>query len=200
MKAAPELLNCCAKGWYILPARTWPRRPIQDPICTHYQNVSPQFGRYLLLCDVEGGIGCCAPGNPKHIARIDDLTRRDITITNREPGAGCRCLLDDLLKKAGIACATVKGYDRITLGQLPAARLVKSGEVDCCINTQAAATSLGLEFIPLAEKPFLLVLRRANLKVAPVHALIETLGRSAYRREVEACLGYDMHTAGERLV
>lgn len=141
-----------------------------------------------------------AQNNPKRIAGIEDLSRKDICITNREPGAGCRRLLDDLLRKNRIISSKVKGYDRITLGQLPAARLVQSGEVDCCIGTQAAAASMGLTFIPLAEKPYLFVLRRKNLTLPPVQALIETLGRSAYRREVEACVGYDMRMAGDRLV
>lgn len=138
--------------------------------------------------------------NPKKIAGIQDLLRKDIHITNREPGAGCRRLLDDLLKKNGIASEKVKGYERITHGQLPAARLVQSGEVDCCISTQAAALTLGLTFLPLAEKPYLLVLRRPHLTLPPVEALISALGRSTFRREVEACVGYDMRTAGDRIV
>jgi len=44
-----------------------------------------------------------------------------------------------------------------------------------------------------------LVLRRAHLDLPPVQALVETLGRAAFRREVEACIGYDMRTAGDRL-
>ena len=141
-----------------------------------------------------------AQDNPKKITGIEGLSRKDISITNREPGAGCRRLLDDLLRKNKIAYDKVRGYDRITLGQLPAARLVQSGEVDCCIGTQAAAVSMGLAFLPLAEKPYLFVLRRAHLTLPPVQALIETLGRAAYRREVEACVGYDMRIAGDRLV
>jgi len=93
----------------------------------------------------------------------------------------------------------VKGYDRATPGQLPAARLVQTGEVDCCISTQAAALTLGLTFLPLAEKPYLLVLRRSHLTLPSVAALIGTVGRSAFRREVEACVGYDMRKAGDRL-
>jgi molybdate-binding protein/DNA-binding XRE family transcriptional regulator len=140
-----------------------------------------------------------AQGNPKKISGISDLARKDVHITNREPGAGCRLLLDDLLRKHDIASSHVKGYERITLGQLPAARLVQSGEVDCCISTQAGARALGLNFIPLAQKPYHLVIRRTHLELPPVQALIETLGRASFRREVEACIGYDMVTAGDRL-
>lgn len=141
-----------------------------------------------------------AQGNPKRIAGIADLARKDIRITNREPGAGCRRLLDDLLRKQDIPGSKVKGYDRVTAGHLPAARLVRSGEVDCCISTEAVARALGLDFIPLAQKPYHLVIHRSHLSLAPIQALLETLSRAAFRREVEARTGYSMRTAGDRLV
>jgi putative molybdopterin biosynthesis protein len=141
-----------------------------------------------------------ALGNPKHIINIEDLARKDVRITNREAGAGCRRLLDDMLHKAGIPTSQVKGYDRITVGHLPAARLVRSGEVDCCINTHTVARAMGLDFIPLAQKPYHLVLRRAQLSLPPIQTLLETLGHTVFRREVEACTGYNMRTAGDRLI
>jgi molybdate-binding protein/DNA-binding XRE family transcriptional regulator len=139
-------------------------------------------------------------GNPKKIKGIPDLVREDVQITNREPGAGCRRLLDEQLKIYGIAGNQISGYDRITHGQLPAARMVLNGEADACVGIQGAASSMGLGFLPLAEKPYLLVIRRSHLGLTPVEMLIETLGRAAYRREVEACVGYEMHDSGNRLV
>jgi len=139
-------------------------------------------------------------GNPKKIAGIEDLSRKGVRITNREPGAGCRRLLDDTLKKHGILSHQVNGYDLITHGQLPAARLVASGKVDCCVSTQVSALTMGLDFVPLAEKPYLLVLRRSDLTLPAIEALMGTLSRASYRREVEACVGYDMRRAGDRLL
>jgi molybdate-binding protein/DNA-binding XRE family transcriptional regulator len=141
-----------------------------------------------------------AQGNPKQISGIDDLARKDVQFTNREPGAGCRRLLDEMLQKAGIATSQVNGYERVTAGHLPAVRLVQSGEVDCCISTYAEARALGLGFIPLAKKPYHLVIRRTQLNLPPIQTLIETLGLASFRREVEACTGYSMKTAGDRLV
>jgi molybdate-binding protein/DNA-binding XRE family transcriptional regulator len=140
-----------------------------------------------------------AQGNPKGISGIPDLARRDLRITNRESGAGCRRLLDDLLRKHGIAAKQVKGYEQITAGHLPAARLVQSGKVDCCISTQAVARALALDFIPLAQKPYHLVIRRAQLKHPPIQMLLDTLGHASFRREVESGTGYSMRTAGDRL-
>jgi len=140
-----------------------------------------------------------ARGNPKKISGIADLARKNVRIANREPGAGCRILLDEMLEEHGIAVGQVKGYERVALGQLPAARLVQCGEVDCCISTQAGARALGLDFVPLAQKRYRLVVRRAQLDLAPIQTLIETLVRASFRREVEAIIGYDMRTAGEHL-
>jgi molybdate-binding protein/DNA-binding XRE family transcriptional regulator len=140
-----------------------------------------------------------APGNPKHIAGISDLTRKGVRFTNREQGAGCRRLLDSSLQKARIAPEQIRGYDRITVGHLAAARLVRDGEVDCCISTRVVAQAMSLDFIPLAEKPYHLLVRRTHLNLAPVQTLLETLGRAAFRREVEAHTGYNMRGAGERL-
>ncbi len=136
-----------------------------------------------------------AQGNPKRISGVADLTRKDVRFVNREPGAGCRRLLDDMLRKAGIASSQVKGYERVIVGHLPSARLIRSGEADCCVSTKAVARALGLDFIPLAQKPYHLVLRRAQLNHPPIQTLLETLGHSSFRSEVEACTGYNMRLA-----
>ncbi len=155
---------------------------------------TPEIVRYALW---EEGI-VVATGNPKKIHGIGDLTRADVSITNREPGAGCLVLLERLLERAGINSKAVKGYDRIALGHLPAARQIREGESDCCISTRATARALGLDFIPLVRKRYDLVFRKAYAKLPQVEALIETLGHNAFRRELEALWGYDVKTAGDR--
>ncbi len=141
-----------------------------------------------------------AQGNPKRIAGVADLSRHDVQFINREAGAGCRRLLDDLLSKGRIPPKQVNGYERITVGHLPAARLVRKGEVDCCISTRAVARALALDFVPLAQKPYHLVLRRQRLHEPSIQTLLEMLGRVSFRREVESRTGYDMRTAGMRLL
>ena len=141
-----------------------------------------------------------SPGNLKNIRSVSDFVRRDVKIINREPGAGCRLLLDSLLHRLGLAGKDVKGYDRLALGHLPAARQVHDRQADCCISTRAAARVFGLNFIPLSTKRYDLVLRKTHLKLPQVEALIETLGRASLRRELEGFAGYDMKSAGDRLM
>ena len=53
-----------------------------------------------------------APGNPKQIKTIRDLTRSGVRFINRQRGAGTRLLLDYLLQEEGLEAAKVEGYNR----------------------------------------------------------------------------------------
>lgn len=141
-----------------------------------------------------------ARGNPKNIKMIADLARKDVTIVNREPGAGSRMLLDSHLQKAGVNPASVKGYEQIAVGHLPAAWQVKNGGADCCMATKTAACVFGLDFVPLTSERYDLVIRTKNLSHPGIQILLDTLGRTAFRRELEGLGGYDTTISGNRLV
>ena len=139
-----------------------------------------------------------ARGNPKQI-KID-LQRRLHGFPNRETGAGSRKLLDANLKRLGIAGKQVRGYDGTAPGHLPAAWQVQTGAADCCIATRAAARVLGLGFIPLVSERYDLALRRQHLDLPGVQALLDTLSRSSFRRELESLGGYDTRDTGSRVL
>ncbi len=141
-----------------------------------------------------------ARGNPKNIRGIEDFSRRDVSIVNRERGAGSRVLLDSRLKRMRIAARTVRGYDDLAPGHLPAAWKVQSGAVDCCLATGAAARALGLNFIPLVRERYDLVIRKQHLDLPRIQNLFDTLSRSHFRRELEGLGGYDTRVAGQRVL
>src|ERR1700681_4638796 len=132
-----------------------------------------------------------ARGNPKNIRGIEDLARKDVSIVNRERGAGSRVLLDSRLKRMRIEARRVRGYDDLAPGHLPAAWKVQSGAVDCCLATGAAARVLGLNFIPLVSERYDLVIRKQYLALPRIQNLFDTLSRSNFRRELEGLGGYD---------
>jgi putative molybdopterin biosynthesis protein len=134
------------------------------------------------------------------IRRVEDLADKNVTIVNRDQGAGSRELLDQHLRSAGISPAKVRGYDRMAAGHLPAALAVSRGEADCCIATRSAARTFGLRFIPLATERYDLVIRRPFVKLPAVEALLDLLNRSALRRKLEILAGYDTAHTGEVLV
>jgi molybdate-binding protein len=77
---------------------------------------------------------------------------------------------------------------------------VQTGAADCCIATRAAARVLGLGFIPLVSERYDLALRRQHLDLPGVQALLDTLSRSSFRRELESLGGYDTRDTGSRVL
>ncbi|MDQ6705018.1 MAG: helix-turn-helix domain-containing protein [Acidobacteriota bacterium] len=141
-----------------------------------------------------------ATGNPKNIRGIEDFAREDISIANREKGAGSRVLLDSRLKRLHIEPRNVQGYDCLAAGHLPAAWQVLSGAVDCCLATRAAARVFGLNFIPLVSERYDLVMRKRHLDLPRMQNLLDTLCRFDFRRELEGLGGYDTRVAGQRVL
>jgi putative molybdopterin biosynthesis protein len=136
-------------------------------------------------------------GNGKKIRSIADLSRADVEIVNREPGAGSRILLDHELKKAGVRHDLVRGYGRTALGHLSAAWHVMAGLADCCIATEAASRAFGLDFIPLASEQYDLIVRREFVDLPAIQSVLETMQRSALRRDLELLGGYDTVNTGD---
>ncbi len=141
-----------------------------------------------------------ARGNPKSIRGVEDFSRQDVSIVNREKGSGSRALLDSRLRRARIDARKIRGYDQLAPGHLPAAWQVQTGAVDCCVATQAVARVFGLHFIPLVSERYDLVIRRQNLDSPSIQNLLDTLSRSNFRRELEGLGGYDTRVAGQRVL
>jgi putative molybdopterin biosynthesis protein len=141
-----------------------------------------------------------ARSNPKNIRGIEDFTRRDVSIVNREKGAGSRLLLDAHLRRLNIDARTIRGYGVTAPGHLPAAWQVQSGAADCCIATRAAARIFGLGFIPLVSERYDLAIRLQHLDLPAVQTVLDTLSRSGFRRELESLGGYDTRGAGQRML
>jgi molybdate-binding protein/DNA-binding XRE family transcriptional regulator len=140
-----------------------------------------------------------ARNNPKSIRGVEDFARRGVRIVNRETGAGSRKLLDTHLQRLGISSRKVRGYEHEVQGHLPAAWQVQNGAADACIATRAAARAFGLGFLLLVSERYDLVIRNESLNVPAVETLLDTLGRSSFRRELESLGGYDTRAAGQRL-
>jgi molybdate-binding protein/DNA-binding XRE family transcriptional regulator len=141
-----------------------------------------------------------ARGNPKGIRGVADLANRGVSIVNREKGAGSRALLDSRLKELGIETKRVKGYGNLAPGHLPAAWQVLSGAADCCIATRAAARVFGLDFISLVSERYDLAMRKEHVDLPAMRALLDVLGRSDFRRELEGLGGYDTRVTGQRVL
>lgn len=137
-----------------------------------------------------------APGNPKGITGIDHLARQDLKFVNREEGSGSRALLDRLVSKAGVPTGSISGYDRVALGHLAVADYIASGLADTGIGVKAAAETRGLDFVPLGEERYDLVIPDHFLHLPMVQSFIDLLRLPGPRRQIEALGGYDVQPMG----
>lgn len=137
-----------------------------------------------------------APGNPKHVRKVEDLARKAVRFVNREPGSGSRGLLDKLMERAGMDAEKVHGYDRIAHGHLAAAYCVVSRDADVCLATRSAAQTFGLDFVPLHSERYDLVMRKRTADLPAVKAFLDVLQRATLRRKLEVLAGYDTSQTG----
>jgi putative molybdopterin biosynthesis protein len=137
-------------------------------------------------------------GNPKGNRTVADLHRKDVTVVNREPGAGARLLLDQKLAALGVKPEQVKGYQRSAGSHLEVARLIAEGQADAGMGVRSAAQLLGLDFVPLQEERYDLVIPTRYLKAHPgLELFLDTLVSRPFRREMEAVGGYDTKDTGK---
>ena len=158
--------------------------------------------RVVLLGFVNRQQGLILPkGNPKAIAALDDLLRDDIAFVNRQRGAGTRVLLDYALAQRGINPRQINGYARQEYTHLAVAAAVKSGAADVGLGILAAARALELDFIPLFDERYDLVIpveHYASELLAPLLALIRSR-EAGFAQAVEALGGYGTAQMGEVL-
>lgn len=140
------------------------------------------------------------PGNPKGISGIEDLVRPDVVFCNRQRGAGTRLLLDYYLRRAGIAPAAVKGYEREEFTHLAVAAAVRGGTADAGLGIRTAANALGLDFIPLTPERYDLAIPRPYLEMPALEKLLAVIRSDEFKQAVTARGGYDVRDTGRIMV
>ena len=135
-------------------------------------------------------------GNPKGIISLKDLTRKDIVFVNRQRGAGTRVLLDYHLSRFAIASEKVQGYNHEEYTHLAVAAAVSSGKADCGLGIAAAARALDLDFIPLFQERYDLVVPKHHYDSTLLAPLFQVLHDLAFQQAVAALPGYDVSMMG----
>lgn len=136
-------------------------------------------------------------GNPKGISSWEDLKRNDITIINREKGSGTRILLDEHLKLLGITGTTINGYSLECLTHLAVASAVARGKADLSLGNEKTGLQVkGIDFIPLQNERYDLVIKKEDMSKPPFQALMEIIRSEEFKFELEGIGGYDLTETG----
>jgi putative molybdopterin biosynthesis protein len=140
------------------------------------------------------------PGNPLGIHDFADLTRPEVSFLNRQRGAGTRLLLDLELKRRSIEPGSIRGYEREEYTHTGLAAAVRAGTADTGLGVYSAAQALGLDFVPVAEERYDLVIPEVELETERLARLLEVVRSPVFRAAASAMGGYDTRQSGERLV
>lgn len=155
--------------------------------------------RTMLLINLarwEAGL-VVAPGNPRRIRGIRDLARTEVSFAGRQPGSAAQALVERLLRQEGLPVSIAARGPLIANGHGEVARLVALGAADAGLAIAAVARPLGLDFIPLSEERFDLVLPKGLASDGRVTRLLETLSTRVFRREMESLGGHVVRETGK---
>jgi putative molybdopterin biosynthesis protein len=149
-----------------------------------------------LTCRMQGLY--VAEGNPKEINTWEDFGRDDITMINREYGAGSRVLLDENLKRLGIFGSEIKGYDKQSQSHLAVASAVNSGDADVAVGNEKIAKQVDhIDFIPLHKERYDLVIRKEDMHSPEMQTLLNIIQSAAFKNEFYQIGGYDTSDMGK---
>ncbi|NKB80379.1 MAG: helix-turn-helix domain-containing protein [Nitrospirales bacterium] len=173
-----------------------------DPV-THDANISflkkhlkPKAYTVVRFAAWEQGL-MVRRGNPKAIRGLADSTRRNVRVVNREIGAAARFLFDQQLTMVGIRPDQVRGYGDLELSHLHVGKAIVEGRADMGIGVRSAALFFNLDFLPLQEEKYDLVIPTAFLTSHPsVAGFLDTLVSRTFQTEIDALGGYDIRDMG----
>lgn len=140
------------------------------------------------------------PGNPLGIGSLKDAVRNKLRFALRETGTGTRLLLDRELDRLDFE------PDRLVAGGVPAdshleaAMSVMRGDADTALAIEAVSKMLCLDFLPLHQERFDLVIRKQNFFHGTVQAFLGLLRDDGFHGISRSLPGYATKDAGKILL
>jgi putative molybdopterin biosynthesis protein len=137
-------------------------------------------------------------GNPKNIKSWEDFGRDDITMINREYGAGSRVLLDENLKLLEIFGSSIKGYATEGQTHLAVASSVSGGEADVAVGIEKIARQVdNIDFIPMKKERYDLIVKKEHIDSYEVSTMMSIINSAAFKQEFANIGGYDISGMGK---
>jgi putative molybdopterin biosynthesis protein len=135
-------------------------------------------------------------GNPLSIRGIADLARGGVRFVNRQFGSGTRILFDHLLNAEGIEKGSITGYDREESSHTAVGILVRESIADAGIGIYSVAQAFSLDFIPLAEEDYDLIVTGDVMDDPRYAMLMDTIMSGEFSRRLKNMGGYNTSQTG----
>jgi putative molybdopterin biosynthesis protein len=139
-------------------------------------------------------------GNPKRVKGLEDISRSEVRFVNRQRGAGTRVLLDYHLNLMTIEPEHIVGYSQEEYTHLGVAAAIASGRADCGLGIAAAALALDLDFIPLFQERYDLVIPKQFAQSDLLAPLFGLLADGRFQKAVSQLTGYDVSVMGTMIL
>ena len=137
-----------------------------------------------------------AQKNPKNITNISSLCNPDIRYVNRQKGSGTRILFDYLCKKEEIATDSIHGYAHEEFTHNDVAKLIAKGEADAGMGVHAAAKLYDLDFIPIYNEQYDLLIPDAMKNHPGIIEIIDILKSTEFAEKAAMLGGYTLNKPG----
>ena len=101
-----------------------------------------------------------------------------------------RFLLDQLLRKAGIAPNQINGYEQGEYTHAAVVAYVASGMADAALGVEPPARHFGLDFVPVASERYFLLCNEPSLAKPQFKVLLNVLQGDGFSEAVNRLPGY----------
>lgn len=136
-------------------------------------------------------------GNPLGIGSLADVARRKATFINRNKGSGTRVLLEYLLGEEEIDERDITGFTDEVDSHLGVALRVLFGEADAGVGIEYVTHPLGLDFVPIREERFDLVVPKELWSTGIVREFVSYLDPPRIKKISRNLPGYDLRETGK---
>ena len=137
--------------------------------------------------------------NPKSIHSIKDISNKGIVFINRNQGSGTRLLFDFLLREQNVPQSAVSGYDKEAASHMEACISVLKSDADTAFGIEYVAHILDLDFIPLFQERFDLVIPIDYFYTVQIKTFLSLFEQPALLHSIKDFTGYDLKDTGSML-
>jgi len=135
--------------------------------------------------------------NPLGIRTFADFGRPGLRMVNRPMGTGTRLLLDKELEKAGVRGDKIAGYNFEVSRHLDVGLEILTGRADVGLGIEAVADNLDLDFIPLRQERFDLIVAKDVFFEKSVQSFFGLLQSEEFKQLGRSIRGYDISQSGK---
>lgn len=155
--------------------------------------------RLINLCYREQGL-IVQKNNPLAIASFTDLADKGYSFINRQGGAGTRLLTDKIIRECNLSPDQILGYEHEEYTHMSVAAAVANGSVDAGMGIRAAAVALNLDFIPVAEERYDLIVPEKFIDDRKIMMVLDLISNNTdFHQKIMTLGGYNLRDCGKEM-